>query len=78
VVGKTDDVVDDTQMQDIGALVPFVTEDADGIEPVPAGRRGEGCVAASATVGQHSEDVLREAGYSADDVGRLRKLGVLA
>jgi crotonobetainyl-CoA:carnitine CoA-transferase CaiB-like acyl-CoA transferase len=29
-------------------------------------------------VGQHSEEVLREAGYTADDVARLKKLGVLA
>jgi crotonobetainyl-CoA:carnitine CoA-transferase CaiB-like acyl-CoA transferase len=30
------------------------------------------------SVGQHSEDVLRQAGYSADEIGQLRKLGVLA
>ena len=30
------------------------------------------------TVGQHSEDVLRDAGYSVDEIGRLRTLGVLA
>jgi formyl-CoA transferase len=29
-------------------------------------------------VGQHSDDVLRDAGYSADEIGRLRTLGVLA
>jgi formyl-CoA transferase len=29
-------------------------------------------------VGQHSEDVLRQAGYSPDEIGRLRSLGVLA
>jgi crotonobetainyl-CoA:carnitine CoA-transferase CaiB-like acyl-CoA transferase len=30
------------------------------------------------SVGQHSEDVLRDAGYSSDEIGRLRELGVLA
>ena len=30
------------------------------------------------TVGEHSEDVLRGAGYSADEIGQLRELGVLA
>jgi crotonobetainyl-CoA:carnitine CoA-transferase CaiB-like acyl-CoA transferase len=28
-------------------------------------------------VGQHSEAVLREAGYSADEIEKLKKLGVL-
>jgi formyl-CoA transferase len=66
-------------MQAIGALVPF----ADGRnltvsspfnladEPKVAPQRAP-------AVGQHSEDVLREAGYSAGEVGRLRELGVLA
>jgi formyl-CoA transferase len=30
------------------------------------------------SVGQHNESVLREAGYSSDDVERLRGLGVIA
>ncbi len=29
------------------------------------------------TVGQHSETVLRNAGYSAEEIARLRNLGVL-
>jgi crotonobetainyl-CoA:carnitine CoA-transferase CaiB-like acyl-CoA transferase len=29
-------------------------------------------------VGQHNEAVLRDAGYSADDIERLRGLGVVA
>jgi formyl-CoA transferase len=29
-------------------------------------------------IGQHSEEVLREAGYSPDQIGHLRKSGVLA
>jgi formyl-CoA transferase len=28
-------------------------------------------------IGQHSEELLREAGYAADEIGRLRSLGVL-
>jgi crotonobetainyl-CoA:carnitine CoA-transferase CaiB-like acyl-CoA transferase len=79
VVGKTDDVMDDAQMQEIGALVPF----ADGktlTVSSPFQLDGETKVAPrrAPTVGQHSEDVLRGAGYSVDEVGRLRKLGVLA
>ena len=79
VVGKVDDVADDAQMQAIGALVPF----ADGrtlTVSSPFNLAGEAKVAPrrAPAVGQHSEDVLHEAGYSADDIGRLRKLGVLA
>jgi formyl-CoA transferase len=79
VVAKTDDVSDDAQMQAIGALVPF----ADGgtlTVSSPFQLEGETKVAPryAPAVGQHSEEVLREAGYSADEIGRLRKLGVLA
>jgi hypothetical protein len=79
VVGRIDDVADDAQMQAIGALVPF----ADGktlTVSSPFHLDGETKVAPrrAPVVGQHSEDVLRDAGYSADDIGRLRELGVLA
>jgi crotonobetainyl-CoA:carnitine CoA-transferase CaiB-like acyl-CoA transferase len=79
VVGKTDDVAHDAQMQAIGALVPF----ADGkvlTVSSPFHLEGEEKVAPryAPTVGQHSEDVLRDAGYSVDEIGRLRTLGVLA
>jgi formyl-CoA transferase len=42
----------------------------DGVDKVPAQR--------APAVGQHSEAVLREAGYGGDDIARLRTLGVLA
>jgi crotonobetainyl-CoA:carnitine CoA-transferase CaiB-like acyl-CoA transferase len=42
----------------------------DGVEKMPPQR--------APTVGQHNEHVLREAGYSGDDIERLRGLGVLA
>jgi crotonobetainyl-CoA:carnitine CoA-transferase CaiB-like acyl-CoA transferase len=79
VVGKTDDVAHDPQMQAIGALVPF----ADGktlTVSSPFNLEGEAKVAPrrAPTVGQHSEDVLRDAGYSPAEIGQLRKLGVLA
>jgi crotonobetainyl-CoA:carnitine CoA-transferase CaiB-like acyl-CoA transferase len=79
VVGKTDDVAHDAQMQAIGALVPF----ADGkvlTVSSPFHLEGEEKVAPryAPAVGQHSDDVLRDAGYSADEIGRLRTLGVLA
>jgi formyl-CoA transferase len=79
VVGRIDDVAHDAQMQAIGAIVPF----ADGktlTVSSPFHLEGETKVAPryAPAVGQHSDDVLRDAGYSADEIGRLRKLGVLA
>src|SRR5689334_18341770 len=73
VVARTDDTADDAQMHAIGALVPFTDSDTltvtspfhiDGEAKVPPRRAPE--------VGQHSEVVLREAGYSTDEIGRLR------
>jgi crotonobetainyl-CoA:carnitine CoA-transferase CaiB-like acyl-CoA transferase len=79
IVGTVDEVSDDSQMRDSGALVPFADGGhftvsspfhIDGVDKVPA-QRAPG-------LGQHSEVVLREAGYAADDIARLRTLGVLA
>ena len=78
IVGKVDEVMDDAQMVHAGALVPFadgkgLTVSApfhlDGTDKV-APRRAPG-------IGQHNDAVLAEAGYSANDIGRLRSLGVL-
>ena len=79
IVGTVNEVLDDQQMQDSGALVPFADGahltvsspfHIDGVDKVPAQR--------APAIGQHNEAVLREAGYSAGDVGRLRALGILA
>ncbi len=79
IVGTVNEVLDDQQMRDSGALVPFADGEhltvsapfhIDGVDKV-APRRAP-------AVGQHSEAVLREAGYAADDIARLRGLGVLA
>jgi crotonobetainyl-CoA:carnitine CoA-transferase CaiB-like acyl-CoA transferase len=79
IVGTVDEVLDDRQMRDSGALVPFADGaqftvsspfHIDGVEKVPSQR--------APAIGQHSDAVLREAGYSTDDIGRLRALGVVA
>jgi formyl-CoA transferase len=78
-VGKTDDVLDDPQMRANGALVPFVDGKTLTVSS-PFQLEGETKVAPryAPKVGQHSEEVLREAGYSGDEIGKLRTLGVLA
>jgi len=69
----------DQQMQDSGALVPFadgktLTVSApfhlEGVDKVPPKR--------APALGQHSADVLRDVGYSAAEISRLRKSGVVA
>ncbi|HEY8290030.1 MAG TPA: CaiB/BaiF CoA-transferase family protein, partial [Acetobacteraceae bacterium] len=79
VVGSVDEAHDDPQMRACGAVVPFEDGEAmtistpfhiDGIEKV-APRRAPG-------VGQHSAELLAEAGYSASDLDHLRGLGVVA
>jgi formyl-CoA transferase len=79
IVATVDEALDDPQMRHAGALVPFGDGQGltvmtpfhiDGVEKVPATR--------APAVGQHNAAVLHDAGYSADDIERLRGLGVIA
>jgi formyl-CoA transferase len=79
IVATVNESLDDPQMTHSGALRPFADGvgltvmtpfHVDGVEKVPARR--------APSVGEHDEVVLREAGYSADDIERLRGLGVVA
>jgi crotonobetainyl-CoA:carnitine CoA-transferase CaiB-like acyl-CoA transferase len=79
IVATVNEARDDPQMRHSGALVPFGDGEGltvmtpfhiDGETKTPARR--------APSVGQHNESVLREAGYSSDDVERLRGLGVIA
>ncbi len=79
VVATVDETSNDAQMQQIGGLVPFV--DGKGLTvSSPFHLDGETKVEPrrAPSVGQHSEEVLREAGYAAAEIERLRALGVLA
>jgi crotonobetainyl-CoA:carnitine CoA-transferase CaiB-like acyl-CoA transferase len=78
VVGSVDEASSDTQMQRIGALVAF----ADGKHLTvssPFHLDGEVKVAPrrAPSVGQHTDEVLQEVGYSQAEILRLRALGVL-
>ena len=77
-VNSVDEASGDVQFQQIGALVPFA--DGQGLTvSSPFHLDGETKVAPrrAPSVGQHTDDVLQEAGYSTGDIGRLRDLGVL-
>ena len=78
-VNTVNEASSDQQFQDIGALIPFA--DGRGLTVAsPFHVEGETKVAprrAPKVVGQDNEAVLREAGYSAADIGRLRDKGAL-
>lgn len=77
-VCTVDEAGDDPQAREIGALVPFA--DGEGLtvsSPFALDNATKTAPARAPTVGQHSEAVLREAGYSADEIEKLKKLGVL-
>ena len=77
-VHSVDEASDDAQFQEIGALVPFA--DGKGLTiSSPFHLDGETKVAPrrAPSVGQHTDEVLRQAGFSTAEVDRLRALGVL-
>src|SRR5262245_51051109 len=78
VVGSVDETSSDAQLQQIGALVPF----ADGkhltvSSPLHLDRDTKVTPRRAPLVGQHTDEVLCEAGYSQTEIGQLRALGVL-
>ncbi len=77
-VHTVDEASSDVQFQQIGALVPFA--DRQGLTvSSPFHLDGETKVAPrrAPSVGQHTDETLQEAGYSAADIARMRALGVL-
>jgi crotonobetainyl-CoA:carnitine CoA-transferase CaiB-like acyl-CoA transferase len=78
VVATVNEAADDAQSRTIGALVPFA--DGGGLTvSSPFHIDGETKVAPARApkVGQHSEAVLRDAGFAADEIAKLKALGVL-
>jgi formyl-CoA transferase len=78
-VQSVNETADDAQMHQIGALVPFA--DGAGLTvSSPFQLEGETKVAPrrAPAIGEHTDVVLREAGYAPEEIQRLRALGVLA
>jgi formyl-CoA transferase len=79
IVATVDEALDDAQMQACGALVPFA--DGEGLTiSAPFHVEGVDKVAArrAPALGQNTDDVLLQAGYSADEIGQMRAAGVVA
>jgi formyl-CoA transferase len=77
-VYSVDEAADDRQARDIGAIVAFA--DGNGFtvsSPFHLDDTTKVAPARAPAVGQDSEAVLRDAGYSAGEIARLKGLGVL-
>jgi crotonobetainyl-CoA:carnitine CoA-transferase CaiB-like acyl-CoA transferase len=79
VVGILDDIPNDQQMKDNDVLVPF--EDSDIVtinSPIWVSGTIKRKPRLPPSVGQHSDEVLRAAGYDEADIARLRAVGAVA
>jgi formyl-CoA transferase len=78
VVGILDDIPQDKQMRENDILIPFEGEATLTINsPIWIDGSAKRKPTLPPDVGQHSEDVLREAGYGEDDIRNLRNAGVI-
>jgi crotonobetainyl-CoA:carnitine CoA-transferase CaiB-like acyl-CoA transferase len=78
-VRAVDEISSDAQLQQIAALVPFA--DGKGLtvsSPFHVEGAQKVAPARAPDVGQHTEEVLREAGYSPSELARLRAAAVIA
>jgi crotonobetainyl-CoA:carnitine CoA-transferase CaiB-like acyl-CoA transferase len=78
-ITRVEDLVDDPQARAAQAIIESANPDMpltlaapfriDGVEPRPAGR--------APTLGEHSSEILREAGIAQDTIERLRAAGIV-
>jgi crotonobetainyl-CoA:carnitine CoA-transferase CaiB-like acyl-CoA transferase len=78
VVARSADAVHDAQMRAAGALVPGDGIPGTGLtvsSPFQVDGEEKTRPRAAPAVGQHTDEVLREAGFSADEIARMRAAG---
>jgi crotonobetainyl-CoA:carnitine CoA-transferase CaiB-like acyl-CoA transferase len=82
VVGTLDDIPDDAQMRDSGALVPIDDPRAGArltvSSPVWIGGQDKVPATMAPGIGEHTTEVLREAGLEETEIARLLQAGVIA
>ena len=78
-VAQVNDVVEDRQMREIGAVVPF--EDGSGLtvnNPINVAGIEKRTPRRPPALGEHSDAILREAGYDDAGIAALRATGIVA
>jgi formyl-CoA transferase len=82
VVGTLDDIPGDRQMRESGALVPFEDPRAGASltvsSPIRIAGHEKAAPAMAPGVGEHTIEVLREAGFAEAEIERLLRAGVVA
>lgn len=82
VVGTLDDIPHDSQMRDSGALVPIDDPRAGArftvSSPVWIGGQDKAPATMAPGIGEHTTEVLREAGLEETEIARLLQAGVIA
>ena len=78
IVAVMEDIADDTQMREAGALVPYADEAALTIDsPISIAGQRKVPPRRAPAIGEHSDLVLREAGYDEAEIRTLREAGVV-
>jgi formyl-CoA transferase len=78
IVADMDEIAADEQMRASGALVPFADDSSLTVDsPFWISGQKKRSPRPAPAVGEHSEEVLREAGFSAAEVAVLRAAGVI-
>jgi formyl-CoA transferase len=79
VVGTLDDIVDDEQARHAGAIVKVADGSAETVSsPFQVNGETKRAPEAAPGIGQHTDEILREYGYSAAEIGKLREAKAVA